>query len=323
MSDKIHRSAVSDQDKNPIRKYQVEERKDDKLRRHAVIGIGGGSETTIIELNATENKTYLAPAGSAYNPVNVNVPAPAPNLEDVTITENGIYEASEGYDGIGIATVNIDKSKPDFVELVDFDFKNYSLLDKIRNFSIPNQNVQNLATGENGIIFGGTNSSCNIAFVPETNSFYEIKIKFGTNAETEFAQYNAILKLNRSDNHFTVTYCRDVTISDNPTGTWRISDSGGGAIYLTVGYGDPHYFDGKELKIEYGYYYNNGVFIQNLNKYSLSINGEYIHISNDSFFISGSSANANPVILLGGGSGVMKGVIIETLKIKQLFKWEV
>ena len=248
-------------------------------------------------------------------------PAPEPiTVTALTVTENGTYPAPEGT-AYSPVTVNVDKSKPDEIELVDYDFTNYSLLDKIRNFSIPNQNVQNLATGENGIIFKGTNSSCNIAFIPETNSFYEIKIKFGTNAETQFAQYNAILKLNRADNHFTVTYCRDITIAENPTGTWRISDSGGGAIYLTVGYGDPHYFDGKELKIEYGYYYNNGEFTLNLNKYSLSINGEYIHIDNGTFFISGSSANANPVILLGGGSAVMKGIVVESVKIKQLFKW--
>lgn len=248
-------------------------------------------------------------------------PAPEPiTVTALTVTENGSYNAGENA-AYNPVTVNVDKSKPDEIELVDFDFKNYSLLDKIRNFSIPNQNVQNLQTTEDGIKFGATNSSCNIAFIPNTNSFYEIKIKFGTNTETEFSQYNAILKLNRNDNHFTVTYCRDVTIADNPTGTWRISDSGGGAIYLTVGYGDPHYFDNKELKIEYGYYYNNGVFTPNLNKYSLSINGEYILISNDSFFISGTSANYNPAIILGGGNSVMKGVIFESVKIKQLFKW--
>lgn len=248
-------------------------------------------------------------------------PAPEPIIVTaLTVTENGTYPAPEGT-AYSPVSVNVDKSKPDEIELVDFDFMNYSLLDKIRNFSIPNQNVQNLQTTPDGIRFGATNSSCNISFIPNTNSFYEIKIKFGTNAETEFAPYNAIMKLNRTDNHFTVTYCRDITISDNPTGTWRISDSGGGAIYLTVGYGDPHYFDGKELKIEYGYYYDNGVFTLHLNKYSLSINGTYIHIDDGSYFISGTSANVNPVILLGGGSAVMKGVVIESVKIKQLFKW--
>ncbi len=283
-----------------------------------------GGDPVLDTLDVTENGTYTPPSGvDGYNEVNVNVSDIPPVLNTLNVTENGTYTPPTGVDGYDEVNVNVDTSKPSEVELVDFDFKNNSLLDKIRNYSIPNQNVQNLQTTTDGIKFGATNSSCNIAFIPDTNSFYEIKIKFGTNSETEFTQYNAILKLNRTDNHFTVTYCRDVTIADNPTGTWRISDSGGGAIYLTVGYGDPHYFDNKELKIEYGYYYNNGVFTPNLNKYSLSINGEYILISNDSFMITGTGGNNNPIILLGGGSAVMKGVVIETLKIKQLFKWEV
>lgn len=75
MDDKIHRSAVSDQDTNNIVKYQVEERKDDRLVRHPVIGIGGGSTPAVIEsLSVTENGTYTAPSGvDGYSPVVVNV----------------------------------------------------------------------------------------------------------------------------------------------------------------------------------------------------------------------------------------------------------
>ena len=318
----IRRSAVSDQDTNKIVKYQVEERKDDKLRRHAVIGIGGGSEITVTELNVTENGTYTAPAGSAYSPVNVEVPAPAPNLEDITITENGTYQAGEGYDGLGTVTVDIDLSKPDYVNLVDFDFKQNNLHDNIRNFDIPNTNYSNISTSNAGITFGATNSNCIIGFIPETNSYYECKVKFGTNAEPDssLGSYNALLKLNKSDNHQTLTYCRDVTIDDNPTGTWRLNDESGRVEYLSVGYGDSHYFDNKELIIEYGYYYNNGVFTSNANKFSYRIGDTYIYIGVAAFSI---GSSGNPQIVLGGGGAVMKGTVIESLKIKQLFKWEV
>lgn len=317
----IRRSAVSDQDNNPIRKYQVEERKDDKLRRHAVIGIGGGSEITVTELNVTENGTYTAPAGSAYNPVNVEVPAPSPNLEDITITENGTYQASEGYDGIGTATVNIDKSKPDYTELSDFDFTKNNLHDNIRNWDIPTQNYSNINVSTDGITLTATNSNCLPGFVPATNSFYEIKVKFGTNISTDaLGSYNALLKFNRTDSHQTLTYCRDVTIDENPQGTWRLNDESGNIQYLSVGYGDSHYFDNKELIIEYGYYYNDGVFTPNYNKFSYRIGDTYIYMGTSNFII---NPNGNPIILLGGGGAVMKGTVIESLKIKQLFKWEV
>lgn len=78
MSDKIHRSSVSDQDNNPIRKYMVEERKDDKLRRHAVIGIGGASPIDLQSITITENGTTEAPEGVAYNEVIVDVETPTP-----------------------------------------------------------------------------------------------------------------------------------------------------------------------------------------------------------------------------------------------------
>lgn len=106
MSDKIHRSAVSDQDNNPIRKYMVEERKDDKLRRHAVIGIGGGDTPAVIEpLSITENGTYTAPSGvDGYNPVTVNIPPDiySPSLFKIvqslpaTLTEEAIYLIPNG-----------------------------------------------------------------------------------------------------------------------------------------------------------------------------------------------------------------------------------
>jgi len=35
---------------------------------------GSGGDVTVESLTATENKTYTAPSGKAYNPITVNVP---------------------------------------------------------------------------------------------------------------------------------------------------------------------------------------------------------------------------------------------------------
>lgn len=42
-----------------------------------------------------------------YQKVNVNVPTPAPNLQNKTVTSNGQVTADAGYDGLGTVTVNV------------------------------------------------------------------------------------------------------------------------------------------------------------------------------------------------------------------------
>lgn len=67
---------------------------------------GGGSSVTVEALSATENKTYTAPSGKAYNPVTVNVPEKT--LGTKTITETGTYAASsDNLDGYSSVTVTI------------------------------------------------------------------------------------------------------------------------------------------------------------------------------------------------------------------------
>ena len=175
----MHRYAVSDQDTNKITKYQVEERKDDKLRRHAVIGIGG-SETTITELNVTENGTYPAPAGSAYSPVNVDVPAPAPNLEDITITENGTYQASEGYDGIGTATVNVPPHLPDTQLVCEYDFTSATPSKDNARFGVnANSNYVTFDTSKGCIFDSASSRWLNTFYSLNQGECYKIEIEFG------------------------------------------------------------------------------------------------------------------------------------------------
>ena len=67
---------------------------------------GGGGDVTLETLSATENKTYNAPSGKAYNKVNVNVPGAT--LGTKTITAPGTYAASgDNLDGYSSVTVNI------------------------------------------------------------------------------------------------------------------------------------------------------------------------------------------------------------------------
>ena len=294
------------------------ETSDSNIPRKPILIEGGGTEPVLVSLAATENGEYVPGEGiDGFNPVLVNV---EPHLTNLAATENGTYRPESPYEGFSAVVVNVDTSHPDEVELVDFDFKQNNLHDNIRNFDIPNTNYSNISTSNSGITFTATNSNCIIGFIPETNSYYECKVKFGTNAEPDssLGSYNALLKLNKSDNHQTLTYCRDVTIDENPTGTWRLNDESGRVEYLSVGYGDSHYFDNKELIVEYGYYYNNGVFTSNANKFSYRIGDSYIYIGVAAFSIGNSG---NPQIVLGGGGAVMKGTVIESLKVKQLFKW--
>ena len=318
MSDNLIRTSVEENDKSIIKK-QVMNKTNDGIIRHQVLGIG--SEPTppvIVSLSATENGEYNVETGvDGFNPVLVNV---EPKLTGLSVTENGTYLPEEPYEGFNGVVVNVDLSHPDEVELVDFDFKQNNLHDNIRNFDIPNTNYSNISTSNSGITYNATNSNCIIGFIPETNSYYEIKVKFGSNSEpsSSLGSYNALLKLNKQDNHQTLTYCKDVQIEDNPIGTWRLNDESGRVEYLNVGYGDSHYFDNKELIIEYGYYYNNGVFTPNANKFSYRIGDTYLYIGVAAFSI---GSSGNPQIVLGGGGAVMKGTVIESLKIKQLFKW--
>lgn len=247
-------------------------------------------------------------------------PAPEPiTVTALSVTENGSYNAGENA-AYNPVTVNVDKSKPDYVELSDFDFKTATLYDSIRNFT-PNQTTQvtNIGTSTDGAKFNATNSSINSAIALITNCFYEIKIKFGTNDKTStINQYNSLFKLNRADSHQTLTYVRDKQVDDNPVGTWRVNDAGSGQ-FLSVGYGDPYYFNEKELVILFGYYFENGKFTVNYNKFAYYLEDVLIYKSSEAFPITHS--DHIPIITLGG-SNVMQGTIIESLKVKQIFKWD-
>lgn len=85
----------------------------------------------IVPLLAEENGVYTVSAGvDGYNPVTVDVPAPAPVIAPITIEENGVYPITGSIDGYGPITVNVsggDVPEPSLpaayqeVEYIDFD----------------------------------------------------------------------------------------------------------------------------------------------------------------------------------------------------------
>lgn len=71
---------------------------------------GGGKEPVVEQLSVTENGTYNAPSGvDGYNPVEVNVPRREPVLESLSVTDNGTYTPSSGVDGYNSVDVNVPK----------------------------------------------------------------------------------------------------------------------------------------------------------------------------------------------------------------------
>lgn len=66
-----------------------------------------GDSANIQSLTVTQNGQYNAPGGvDGYNPVVVNVSASEPVIQSITITKNGTYTAPSGVDGYNPVIVN-------------------------------------------------------------------------------------------------------------------------------------------------------------------------------------------------------------------------
>lgn len=81
-------------------------------------GEGGGGDIDVDALNVTENGTYTASSGHAYNPVSVNVPIPSGYIQPTgtsSITENGIYNISS-FASVDVNVAGGGESLDDFIE---------------------------------------------------------------------------------------------------------------------------------------------------------------------------------------------------------------
>jgi hypothetical protein len=76
----------------------------------AVAKKSAGSEEppNIQPITITENGTYTASENvDGYSPITVNVPEKTPVLQELNVTENGTYPVPESVDGYGTVTVNV------------------------------------------------------------------------------------------------------------------------------------------------------------------------------------------------------------------------
>lgn len=194
--DDIIRTAVNDAENTDIIKKQVENKTDDILIRKPVIGIGGETPTpNIEEITITENGTTTAPSGvDGYNPINVNVPQPT--LTSITITENGTTTAPSGtaYNEI---TVNVAEPTTKVVSEFDFSEQEYDLVRSI-NPDNPEPSEHALLTpylynatydSINGVVaWSNGYGSIQTKYYIEPFKNYDIDIEFGDITSTSTSE---------------------------------------------------------------------------------------------------------------------------------------
>ena len=283
--DNIIRTAVDNSAETNIIKKQVEERKDDMLIRHPVIGIGGGEAPTITvePLTVTENGTHDAGENAAYNPVTVNVPPAMPNE----------YIESQ-FDLLHSNSVN-------------------GFIDTVKKIALAtnkyNQFGDGFISGRNGrVMMGYTNQG----------DIKRCVIKMGTferTVETQ-DQYQTLFKLISGNNHYTIRW-------DNTNERWHISDASGSQIYIS-GEDLPKYsFDGANVEIVFGAKYINGELYRGIkennvitsnfqNQIRVYINGTLAIETNETF--TGDTTNYICEWQIGGGNSWV-GASFEDCKI--------
>ncbi len=233
------------------------------------------------------------------------------NVIPLEITANGTYNAPEGVDGFNPVTTNVLPSK---VLISEFDFTDTSTgdlwkQDTVKNVNLPVSSYTNITHTDNvGIIISGTGGTFDTQNRLNRYGVYEIDIEFGSNETSTFNSYNTILNFLRSGAHFALRW-------NNSQNKWQVSDATGATKWVESN--NPHYFDGKKIKVTYGCRYIDGELVVVGYRNTMSI---YLINNDDSLTeLCYSNENYDEVyIKLGGGNSYL-GFVYKNIKIYQHF----
>lgn len=231
------------------------------------------------------------------------------NVIPLTITENGTYNAPEGVDGYNPVTANVSPSKVLISEL-DFTLGGESWkTDSVKNANLPVSTYTNITHGENvGIYITGTSGNFDTQNRLNRYGVYEIDMEFGTNETSTYNSYNTIFNFLRSGAHFAVRW----NVNANK---WQVSDATSATKWIESD--NPHFFDGKKVKVTYGCRYVNNELTVDGYRNTMSI---YL-INNDDTLteLCYSNENYDEVYLKLGGGNSYIGFVYKNIKVWQYF----
>lgn len=289
---------------------------DDKLK-YLADHIGGGG--TYGTLTAYVNGIYEASQDPEIDAWDKVVVAVTPLLMNRTITENGIYSASQetpvSYEGYGTVIIDVPASK---VLISDFDFLgNSPYYDQAKKVELAT-NMKGLDyTAGTGLTVSGRGQRLRPGVNFGYAEIYELEIKFGTfDRTTDPTTYtnNILLKVVRSSSYLMLCYNYNTSTAE---GKWWIHDQTNNNIYLD-GITDPYYFENKTVIMTYGAKYENGELVRDINKGYFYVDGVQLN-STGASLVGDVDSQIQVVFLCDSENNAFLGAVYKSLKIWQYF----